>query len=230
MRRRVDTKYAVPVDVAEDVLEHVADSYRVLEIDATRKFTYESVYFDTPDLRCFTDHVDGRRPRFKVRSRYYRETGACFFEVKVKRADDATIKRQRPYDKEDHGSITAPARGFLEDVLAELAGEPAPEDLAPSLSTSYRRITLSAKEGSERATMDLEVGMRAMDGRDVRLRDGTLLLETKTEEGDSRVDRALRDAGCEAMSISKYRLGVGLLLADDPESAHTATLRTCFIT
>jgi hypothetical protein len=204
----------------------ILDSARLWLIDGTRKFSYESVYFDTPDLRCFTDHVEGRRPRFKVRSRYYCEAGACFFEVKVRLAGDAMVKRQRPYATEDHRSITEPARGFLEEVLAELADEPAPADLAPSLSTAYRRITLSAKEAAERATLDLQVGMRAMDGREVRLREGSLLVETKTEEGDSRIDSELRAAGCEAMSISKYRLGVGLLLADDPDSAHACALRT----
>jgi hypothetical protein len=67
-----------------------------------------------------------------------------------------------------------------------------------------------------------------MDGRDLELRDGVVLVETKTGEGDSRLDDELRRAGREAMSISKYRLGVGLLLAEDPESASAETLRSCF--
>jgi hypothetical protein len=226
LRQRVDTKYAVPEAVAEELVEGVADHYRALEIDGRRSFGYESVYFDTPDLRCFADHVEGRRPRFKVRSRYYRDTGACFFEVKVKRADETTIKRQRPYDREAHGSITEPARVFLEETLAELADQPAPADLAPSLSTSYERVTLAAKEGRERATFDLAVAMHAMDGRHAELREGSLFVETKTEAGQSRIDRELSAAGCTAMSISKYRLGIGLLLADDPESAHMSALRT----
>jgi hypothetical protein len=164
-----------------------------------------------------------------VRTRYYRDTGACFFEVKVKREDDATIKRQQRYDRKAHGSITEPARCFLNDTLAELADEPAPADLAPSLSTSYQRVTLAAKEGGERATFDLAVGMRAMDGREVELREGSLLVETKTEAYRSRIDRELSAAGYAAPSISKYRLGVGLLLADDPESAQASALRACFV-
>jgi VTC domain len=229
LRRRVDSKYVVPGEVAADVVSSLASGYRALEIDGHRRFTYESVYFDTPDLRCFTDHVDGNRPRFKVRSRYYRETGACFFEIKVKPADDETVKRQRPYEHADHGTITPDARGFLEETLGELAGEEAPDDLAPSLVTSYERLTLSAREGGERATLDLAVGLRSMDDHAVELRDGVVLVETKTEAGDSRLDEELRDVGCEAISISKYRLGVGLLLADDPESAHLDSLRRCFV-
>jgi VTC domain len=99
LRRRVDTKYAVSAAVAQEVVEAGAAQYRALEIDGRRRFGYESVYFDTPDLRCFTDHVQGRRPRFKVRSRLYRDTGACFFDVKVKRADEPMLKRQRSYER-----------------------------------------------------------------------------------------------------------------------------------
>jgi hypothetical protein len=40
--------------------------------------------------------------------------------------------------------------------------------------------------------------------------------QDRWDEFGSRIDSELRAAGCEAMSISKYRLGVGLLLADDP--------------
>jgi hypothetical protein len=229
LRRRIDSKYVVPGDLAADVVRSLASGYCALEIDGTRRFTYESVYFDTPGLRCFTDHVDGNRPRFKVRTRYYRETEACFFEIKVKRADDETVKRQWPYDHADHGTITPEARGFLGEALGELAGEEPPADLAPSLVTTYERLTLSAREGGERATLDLAVGLRSMDDRAVELRDDVVLVETKTEDGESRLDEELREAGCEAISISKYRLGVGLLLADDPESAHLDSLRRCFV-
>src|SRR3954454_2764244 len=83
LRRRVDTKYVVTREALVDVLARAADDYRVLESDRRRAFTYESVYFDTPDLRSFAEHVDDVRPRFKSRSRLYRETGV--FEVKVKR-------------------------------------------------------------------------------------------------------------------------------------------------
>jgi hypothetical protein len=67
-----------------------------------------------------------------------------------------------------------------------------------------------------------------MDDRSVSLRDDRALVETKSEGGEGRLDAMLRNAGCEPMSISKYRLGVGLLVADDPGSAHAEPLRRCF--
>jgi hypothetical protein len=89
-------------------------------------------------------------------------------------------------------------------------------------------VTLSARGGGERATIDLEVVLRAMDGRSVTPRDEFALMETKSEEGKGQIDAALVASGREPASISKYRLGVGFLLAEDPESAHHESLRNRF--
>jgi hypothetical protein len=228
LRRRVDSKYVVPDGLAAATVRSLADGYRALAIDGRRRFSYESVYFDTPDLRCFRDHVEGARPRFKVRSRYYRETRACFLEIKVKRDDDETVKRQRPYEHAHHGTITPEAWTFLDETFAELIGEEPPRDLAPTLITLYERFTLAAREGGERATLDSSVELRSMDGRHVELRDDYVLVETKTGEEPGRLDDELRAAGRESISISKYRLGVGLLLAEDAGSASAEPLRRCF--
>jgi hypothetical protein len=147
--------------------------------------------------------------------------------VKVKTGDDTT-KRQRDCDVAEHGVLTESARAFLREAVTDLTGQEPPEDLAAALSTSFRRATLSAREGGERATIDLEVVLRAMDDRSVTLRNDYALVETKSEGGEGQLDAALIAAGCEPTSISKYRLGVGLLLADDPKSAHNQALRSCF--
>jgi VTC domain len=226
LRERVDTKYVADRGRVADTVGRLSGAYRVLEIDSRRSFDYESVYFDTPDLRCFREHVEDRVPRFKARSRYYLETDACFLEVKVKR--NGTTKRQRPYDHAHHGELTAAGRRFLDEALTELADQQAPADLAPTLSTGYRRVTLGAREVAERVTLDFDVKLRAMDNRRLTLRDDLVLIETKTERGDSAFDDDLRAAGCHPTSISKYRFGVGLLLADDPGGAGREALRRFF--
>jgi hypothetical protein len=226
LRDRVDTKYVVPRERVSELIEGV-DGYDALEIEGRRIFRYENVYFDTPDLRCFRDHVQGARPRFKARTRYYADTGKCFFEVKVKTGDDLH-KRQCDCDVSEHGVLTERSRDFLATAMADLAGEEPPDDLAPVLSTSFRRATLSAREGGERATIDVEVVLRAMDDRSVALRAEFALVETKSEGGEGALDAALVAAGHEPASMSKYRLGVGLLLVEDPESARHQPLRNCF--
>jgi hypothetical protein len=71
LRRRVDTKYVVARGSLAAMIDRVAERYEVLEIDGLRAFSYESVYFDTPGLLSFHEHVEGVRPRFKSRSRVY---------------------------------------------------------------------------------------------------------------------------------------------------------------
>jgi hypothetical protein len=227
LRRRVDTKYLVPRGRFAEVVEGI-DGYEVLEIDGRRSFLYESVYFDTADLRCFRDHVEGAERRFKARTRYYRETQKCFFEIKVKDGDETT-KRQRDCDVSEHGVMTEASREFLREAMGELVREEPPDDLAAVLSTSFRRATLSARDGGERATIDVDLVLRTMDDRTATLRDDYALVETKSEAGEGELDAALEAAGCEPASISKYRLGVGLLLAEDPESAQQEFLRRRFV-
>jgi hypothetical protein len=228
LRSRVDTKYVVSEEALVDVATRATADYQVLEIGGSRAFAYESVYFDTADLLSFRQHVEDVRPRFKSRSRLYRETGDCFFEVKVKDGADTMRKRQWPYDPADHGRVTPEAWHFLDATLRELAGREAPGDLAPTLATRYRRITLAALEGGERVTIDLDVAMESMSGHDAALRAPMALIETKTDGGAGRVDDHLARLGYEPAAISKYRLGVGLLVAPDPEARRLEKLRSCF--
>src|SRR4051812_22362609 len=85
--RRVDSKYVISPDELLELLAGSAGDHDALEIDGRRRFSYRTVYFDTPDLRTFHDHVAGRRPRFKLRTRCYLDSQNCQFEVKVKTTD-----------------------------------------------------------------------------------------------------------------------------------------------
>src|SRR5436305_14522132 len=90
--RRVDHKYALPESAFEQLVRRLRADHQVLEIEGRRVFRYSTAYFETPDLRCFIDHVENRLPRFKARSRLYEDSGQCVFEVKLKRS---TIKPTR---------------------------------------------------------------------------------------------------------------------------------------
>jgi hypothetical protein len=98
---------------------------------------------------------------------------------------------------------------------------------APVLRTTVRRITLAAREGGARLTIDLGVTLATMDGRAVRMRDGLALVETKSEDGDSPADGVLREFGAERLSLSKYRTGVDALLRRD-ESGEVDQARSLF--
>jgi hypothetical protein len=208
--RRVDHKYVLDEDAFAAFAERLQADHEVLEIEGRRSFAYESVYFDTPALRCFHDHVEERAPRFKVRTRYYRDSGRCNFEVKLKTVDGETDKRQIDHPPDDRHRITPDARRFLEEALRD-ADLQVGEALGPSLRTSFQRMTLAAREGPERLTCDLGVRLASPGGGERRLRGGLLVLESKSDAGHSPADRTLADMGIEAVSLSKYKLGIGML-------------------
>jgi VTC domain len=216
--RRVDNKYSLTRDRFWELLERLRADHDALEIDGRRLFSYRTTYFDTPELRCFTDHVEDRHPRFKARTRVYVDSDACVFEVKLKREPGETDKRQVDYPPRHADRFTDSARKCLAEALRD-AGLEAPAGMAPTLQTAFRRITFAGRDTPERLTCDLEVRLSNPDGGEVRMRGGLVLIETKTEEGDSSAARALADAGAEEISLSKYRVGMSLVggAGDSPQ-------------
>jgi hypothetical protein len=192
------------------LLEALVADHQVLEIDGRRVFGYTTTYFETPDLRCFTDHVEDRVPRFKARTRLYEDTGQCVFEVKLKRSSDEIDKRQIEYAEQDRRRVTAQARRCVEQALADGEVRP-PGDLTAKLTTSFERATFAASSGSERLTCDFAVRLVAPDGTTARMRDDLVLVETKSEQGASPADRQLESMGVGVISLSKYRVGMAMV-------------------
>jgi len=224
--QRVDVKYLVDRDVLAVLIERLAGDHDVLEIEGRRQFAYDTVYFDTDDLRCFRDHGADVKPRFKARTRRYVDAGDCVFEVKVKREDGSTDKRQTDHEG-DADALTPAAQELLADTLRDAGIEP-PGELAPVLRTSFDRITLAAREGDARLTVDLGVTLARMDGEAVRLRDDLALVESKSEDGDSPADRVLAELGATSLSLSKYRTGIDALLRRD-ETGEVEEARALFM-
>jgi len=208
--RRVDNKYAVPRRAFLELVERLRADHDVLEINACRQFDYATVYFETRDLRCFRDHVESREPRFKARTRLYRDTEDCVFEVKLKCGDGETDKRQAKHPADQAEELTESALRCLHDA-PDGAGIELHDRLAPALHTGFRRITLATREQSARLTCDIGIRLTSHDGKSVAMQDDLVLVETKSEDGESPADRALAELGAEQISLSKYRVGMSLV-------------------
>jgi len=215
--RRVDTKYVLKRDAAERLVRELARDHDVLTIDGRRRFGYESVYFDTPELRCFRDHIEGCKPRFKARTRHYRDSGKCVFEVKLKLADGETDKRQVDQDVNGRARLTERAARLVAEALPEIGIDPV-LDLRPVLRTRFDRITVVSREGGARLTCDLDVRLATFGGAKATMREDLVLVESKSADGRAAADRGLERVGARPVDLSKYRTGIGLLLAgDSPE-------------
>lgn len=209
LMRRSDTKYLLErAEFARIVWDM---DYDVLEIDGRRAFSYQSVYFDSPDLRCFQDHVEGRKPRFKARTRCYLDTGHSVFEVKLKLEDGDTDKRQIDYPADETDRLNDDARELLDEAL----GGDVPENMGVSLRTRFERVTLVPADGGERITCDFNIRLER-PRRDIAcLREGLLVCEVKAPDGGGPTNELMTQLGVEPISLSKYRTGVSLL---EPEA------------
>lgn len=212
LRTRVDRKYVVDWAVLGLILEAVRATHRSLEIGGERVFRYESTYFDSADLKAFRAHMQGRRRRYKVRTRHYVDSDLRLFEVKLKGRRGETIKHQLPYRDEDLGQVSAHARGFLADLLAEAYPGVEIADLSAVLSNRYRRLTLAT--ANERLTCDFDLHYADGAGEVLGLDAGHVIVESKCERGLGSADRLLRRLGVKPVACSKYCVGVALLRED----------------
>lgn len=219
LQQRVDVKYLVPLSALAALAGPLAASHALLSVDGLTSFGYRSSYVDTPDLACFHAHRQGRRLRWKARTRLYADSGRCRFEVKLKTGRGDTDKHSVLVDAAEHGTLPAAGAALLEQVLAEHYRLPAPELLLPSLLVEHQRSTLVAADGSGRTTVDSDLRFVVPSGAGARLADDLVLVETKSAGGRSRADLLLRAAGLRPVSVSKYSCGLALTdpsLPDQP--------------
>lgn len=216
LARRVDRKYLVPVTAAAELVARLAPSHRVLEIGGRRSTTYRSTYLDTDDLRLCRDHLQGRRLRWKARSRLYVEDGLCRFEVKVRGARGETVKHVMEVDPARYGWHGPEERSFLGVVVGDLARS-GHEGLEPVLEVSYERATVVDVAAGTRLTVDHGVtgrptgrGPQWARGR-VAFDHDHVIVETKGGPRPAEADRVLAGLGHRPTSLSKYATAAALL-------------------
>jgi hypothetical protein len=207
MLARIDNKYIVKGTELLPALAALADYFDVLEIDGKRAFEYSSCYFDDTDRRCYYDHHQRRRKRCKVRVREYVDAGIYFLEVKLNEQRAMTTKRRLQID-EPITSLDKDIMGFVDDCYNDCYNEPYEKQLIPVINIKYQRITLVAKEGGERLTLDTCICFSTEDTQRTTP-DDTFIIETKSARGNGIADKVLRSIHMKPTKrVSKFCLGM----------------------
>jgi hypothetical protein len=206
---RVDRKYLVTAQRGEAFLAALPATLRLLSIGGRVTTTYRSTYFDTADLLSCRAHIQGRRRRWKARSRLYVEDGHCRLELKVRDGSGLTRKVFQPTSPEAYGRMDQPALAFFASQL--LAHRlPAVPALTPAVEVAYDRATLADPDIGSRVTID--VGVRAVRGHQaVELDPGHLIVETKGGGVPGTADWLLLQRGARPVPCSKYAASAALL-------------------
>ena len=216
---RIDTKYICNIKLLPEILIKAKDHFNIQTIANERSFDYESLYFDTSDLKTYFDHHQGKRIRYKIRFRKYIDTGDTFLEIKKKRNSTRTNKKRDKFQfspslNEVHNKFL----GSFVDI---------PESgLEPSIWTIFNRITLAGKKQIERITIDRNIRFKKNETE--KGLPNMIIIEVKRNKtGDiSPFTRILKELNIRPFGISKYILGNILLNPDIKHNRFTNKLRT----
>jgi hypothetical protein len=204
LMNRTDTKFMVSRAQLEDMLLHLGSNYRILEVGDVRVNRYQTLYFDTIDFRCYRQHHNGKRNRFKIRKREYVESQLSFLEYKEKTNKGRTIKSRIKLGGIAE-SIDEKENAFIDERTHEH------REYEPKLWNSFGRITLVDTRAGERLTIDTDITFQFGD-RSAGIPE-LVIIEVKRDEqsGASEVLRQLKHQLVRPESMSKYCLGVALL-------------------
>ncbi|MFA5296002.1 MAG: polyphosphate polymerase domain-containing protein [Methanoregulaceae archaeon] len=202
---RVESKHLMTLGVCRELVEAIADSYRVLAIRGTRIGNYMTMYYDTPSFLTYLEHHNGKGNRAKLRLRYYASSGETYLEVKKKNNKGATEK-SRFRTSWKTGGFGPEERDFLRSAFPHDS-----QAFHPVLTTMYHRLTLVSNQSPERVTFD--TGISFSVGQKVLSYPEFVIGEVKYEKGmkNSPALQALHAMGLRKRGFSKYCIGVSLL-------------------
>ncbi|MFV0335576.1 MAG: VTC domain-containing protein [Tropicimonas sp.] len=210
MLERLDNKYIVPAIALRPAFDALSEMFDVLEIDGKRSFVYATRYFDDDGRRGYYDHHQGRRKRCKVRVRDYVDAGFSYLEVKLKDKRSITVKKRLRLDGPLR-DLDRRCMDFVDDCHRKQYGAVLGRPLRMVIGMRYQRITLVAKEGGERLTIDTRLHFEA--GERVRdVSEEMFIVETKSAHGNGIADKIMRLHHLQPTKrCSKYCLGMAAL-------------------
>lgn len=199
---RFDVKYLVPVHLLSAILRDALPYYRVLEIDGERLFSYDTLYYDTPDLHLYNSHHSGKGNRYKIRFRNYVESDLSFFEIKHRNNKGKTCKSRIALPTAFNTSLTRPMSDFLARFTPLSSG-----DMLSSLRVQYQRLTLVNRQKQERVTIDINLSFEHEAQRAAFPHMAVFEIKQERLRG-SDMSEILKKYHVRPGSISKYCLGI----------------------
>lgn len=205
--RRQELKYLVSESRLGEILQRMAGAYQILNTSGRVEFSYETDYYDSPEFRCYHQHLQDMPNRQKLRIRRYVDAGQTMIELKQKGGDGRICKLREAV----HGNAGLAAILATGTIASRL-----PHDLSSwtfSLQTRYRRLSFLAIDRSHRLTVDTGVAMSDSAGRSVSF-PGLAIVELKLSGKPgyaSLITAGIRAAGGLRTPFSKYMAGMSLL-------------------
>lgn len=203
LMKRTDTKFVTNLDKLAELLKMVDGHYYAQRVNDIAFSPYATTYFDDPVRSMFQTHQRNARPRVKVRVRTYINGGDTFLEIKKKDNHGRTHKKRIKVES-------------LETVLQEREGEKflqkhtdlTFDQIQPTVSNRFHRITLVNFEKTERLTIDF--GLRFINnetGGEEEFADAVVIELKRDGRVPSPILPLLRKLRIHPSGFSKYCVG-----------------------
>lgn len=204
LMNRIDRKYWFHASKLETLLLHALPYYHILEINGQRIMKYETTYFDSPLDHMYMKHHNGKTNRHKIRLRNYHSTQSSFLEIKLKTNKKRTIKKR----VESQVQIEL-AENELDFIQSNSPYVNVP--LQPTLQSSFQRISLISKAGTDRCTIDIQPEFNNENGS-AGFQDLAIFeLKRGRSLKSSPIVNVLRQLKIRQRGMSKYCTGRALL-------------------
>lgn len=205
LMKRTDTKYVTDISTLVKLLTLASHGYYVQEINNSRLAHYNTLYWDFPaDHHYYLIHAQKRKPRTKVRTRRYVDSGIAFLEIK--RKDNHGKTRKKRVSVPIEGTIMEDSR-YAADFLMEQLGITF-DQLIPALSNFFTRITLVNYQKTERVTIDLQLRIENHEtGINADLSNCVIIELKRDGRTFSPLLAMLRELRIKPSGFSKYVIG-----------------------
>jgi hypothetical protein len=205
---RIDSKFVAPVSLLPPLLEAMLPYFKVQVNNGIFIAPYCTQYLDTPDLKMFLMHQNGKLNRQKIRIRSYVDSNLSFLEVKNKNNKGRTNKRRVPVGISHLTSIRdlEEKKQFLEEnALFDT------DILEPVLANNFNRITFVNNKATERITIDFNLSFLNYKTGNTKILDKLMVIELK-QDGWQHSDfrEILNRFRIKKISFSKYCIGTVL--------------------
>jgi len=206
---RIDTKYVTTDSMLPKLLEMLSENgYRLLETGGRKLASYDTLYFDTPELLMYNEHQRGKLNRLKVRTRTYLNSGETYLEIKRKNNHGRTKKKRMLIPGSFFTSFyeDAPACEFLTEKTFFSASS-----LLPQLETIFTRMTLVNPAMTERLTIDTSLSFHNFtSGIDSDLGHAVVIELKRSGLVPSAATGIMNILRIQPRRISKYCIGTAL--------------------
>ena len=209
LMNRIDSKYLTDEATLVKILDDAArENYSVFTTGGLRITPYDSIYYDTPQLKMFLDHHNRRSVRQKIRTRSYLTSGDTYLEIKKKNNKGRTKKKRTRIlfsDLKDFRG-NAGAVEYLAANSAFTAGE-----ISPVLETAFHRITLVNAAQTERLTIDTMLHFKNFrTGKDASLKNAVIIELKQDGRAVSQMKGIFLRHRVKPIRVSKYCIAVTL--------------------